>query len=705
VPPLASVEAHRDACRNLEQRQQSCRDRKRIAEQDLARHRKAYERIISEEHVVAPDALDRLRSRRDTGWSIIRRRHIDGVGVPDEEVHAFAPDDGLADGFEAVMREADEAADRRFDKHEAAAQLAVIGREISEQDGLLESLIAEEKGLTEETAALAVAWTALWTDTAVKPEDPDTMIEWLRARSAIVGEIAWLATAERNTAAWQERETEARRLIQTELDTLGLSSASLTAQPLHVVIESASAVERTHESTAKTRRELDASHRKASNTVVRKRKDLENAEQQWKEWTAEWDAALKALQFPATATPETAEAQINAIDDMREAASRTNDLRHERIEKIERDTKAFEADVAALVQAVAPQLHGADAEDAVLELERLAAEATRVRDLKTQKDSAIGGLQKKIAACRESNREAREVISRLQEVAAVTSMDDLKGAIHRSDELRTLQIEFDRLTNALAQDGDGLSIDDLREECEATDLDATAAKEETVTQELNELRDRLMEARESRSNARRAFDAIGGDDQAARAAADRQAALAEMTEIAERYVQLRSAVLLLQWAIDRYRREKQAPLLKRAGELFAVLTSGSFETLQPEFDEHDNVQLAGIRRDGKRVPVGGMSTGSADQLYLALRIAAIEDYLDHAEPMPFIADDLFINFDDKRAAAGFRVLNELARKTQVLFFTHHEHLLDVARKTLGVSVCTGTLPAVTGAAALRSEAA
>ena len=103
-----------------------------------------------------------------------------------------------------------------------------------------------------------------------------------------------------------------------------------------------------------------------------------------------------------------------------------------------------------------------------------------------------------------------------------------------------------------------------------------------------------------------------------------------------------------------------------------------------------------------------MSTGTADQLYLALRIAAIEDYLDHAEPMPFIADDLFINFDDKRAAAGFRVLSELAKKTQVLFFTHHEHLLEVARKAFGASVPAVTLPAVTSRAEpdpVRSEAA
>ena len=42
-------------------------------------------------------------------------------------------------------------------------------------------------------------------------------------------------------------------------------------------------------------------------------------------------------------------------------------------------------------------------------------------------------------------------------------------------------------------------------------------------------------------------------------------------------------------------------MLKRAGELFAILTCGSFKTLQLEFDDHDNMQFAGIRQDGRRV--------------------------------------------------------------------------------------------------------
>lgn len=693
VPPLSSVEAHRGACRSLEQRQQACRERIRHAEQERARHRKAHERIIANEHVVAADELERLRGRRDAGWSIIRRRHVEGVAVSEDEIGAFNASGELTEEFEAAIRVADAAADRRFEHADAAAQLAVIGRQISEQDDLLESLGLEENALAKERTALDVAWVKLWSGTPVAPEDPDVMIEWLRTRSEIVDLIARLGAAERHAGGCQQREVEAKRLVLAELDALGISTSTLTGQPLDLVVEAAAAVERTHETAAKTRSDLDVAHHKAAAALTRKRKDLEKAQAEWRAWTAEWESALKTLQFPATATPETAEAQINAIDDMRETAVRINDLRHERIEKIERDVKAFEADVAALTQAVAPHLHGTGPEEAVLELDRLAAEAARVRDLKATKDSDIGGVQKKIEECRASSGEAREIITGLQRKAAVASMDDLRIAIQRSDQMCSLTAELDRLTTALTQDGDGLSVADLIAECSDTDLDAIAAKEQTIARELQELRNRLMEARETRNAARKAFEAVGGDDKAARDAADRQAALAEIAEIAEQYVRLRSAIVLLQWAIDRYRREKQAPMLKRAGELFAILTCGSFKTLQLEFDDHDNVQLTGIRQDGRRVPVAGMSSGTADQLYFALRIAAVEDYLDHAEPMPFIADDLFINFDDKRAAAGFRVLGELAKKTQVLFFTHHAHLLEVARKALGVPITGTTLPA------------
>ena len=51
--------------------------------------------------------------------------------------------------------------------------------------------------------------------------------------------------------------------------------------------------------------------------------------------------------------------------------------------------------------------------------------------------------------------------------------------------------------------------------------------------------------------------------------------------------------------------------------------------------------------------------------------------------MPLIADDLFINFDDHRTAAGLKVLGDLSRSMQIVFLTHHDHLVPLAKEVLG----------------------
>jgi uncharacterized protein YhaN len=99
--------------------------------------------------------------------------------------------------------------------------------------------------------------------------------------------------------------------------------------------------------------------------------------------------------------------------------------------------------------------------------------------------------------------------------------------------------------------------------------------------------------------------------------------------------------------------------------------------------EADQPRLVGLSADGASlVTIDGMSDGTADQLFLALRLAALEQWLDAGIALPFLADDLFINFDDRRAHAGFTVLGEIARRTQVLFFTHHDHLRAIAERAL-----------------------
>ena len=76
------------------------------------------------------------------------------------------------------------------------------------------------------------------------------------------------------------------------------------------------------------------------------------------------------------------------------------------------------------------------------------------------------------------------------------------------------------------------------------------------------------------------------------------------------------------------------------------------------------------------------SDGSRDQLYLSLRLASLEKYLENNEPVPLIVDDILINFDDERAGAALKVLADISHKTQIIFFTHHHHLVELAKRTV-----------------------
>lgn len=700
VPTRDTIQNHRDDRRDADQRMQTCRERIRTAEQELARHRKAHERLAHDEDAVAPKDVVDAREFRDSGWLLIRRRFVEGVSVPDEEIRAFTGTEAdLPHTYETAVTAADTLADRRFDNAQAAAQIAVTARQIAEQQELLEGLRKEEGVLSEEIRALESAWKEMWADASFEPLNPDLMLDWLTSRNEIIEAIGRREAADRQLEALREEESKAKARILAELMAVTAKPSALDDQPLRIVMEAATAVQNQHEKDAVNRRQLEERLRKMKVDAVRKTTALETAKAAWTDWQTEWAAALKLLGLTVGTQPEAATAQLDAIDQMREIAVKIHQLRHERIEKIERDIEVFTQDVAALVTVIATDLVKLSPEDAVLELERRLETAKRIREQQRNKDEAISALKQKIDECETTGREARETIQYLQKAAMAEDIDQLKGAIHNSDKFRELENERSRVMGVLVKEGDGLSLPELKTECEAVNIDQVSAREQKLEQDLKELRARLTEAAEHRTQTRSAFEAIGGDDRAADAAAVRQAALAEMRDVAEQYVRVRSAATLLQWAIERYRREKQAPLLKRAGQVFATLTGGSFSDLRVEIDEQDHAQLAGVRPNGGLVRVGGMSTGTADQLYLALRVASVEDYLDRAGALPFVADDLFINFDNDRAAAGFKVLGQLSRKTQILFFTHHRHLVEIAQATLGQSVAVVSLIEETGALA------
>ncbi len=294
-------------------------------------------------------------------------------------------------------------------------------------------------------------------------------------------------------------------------------------------------------------------------------------------------------------------------------------------------------------------------------------------------------LQAKRAERGESEKVATRAaleIEELRQLAKVESPENLERAEHAAVEAAELDRELRKIEEELYQAGEGATIDELIEQARGVDADAARSRLQDIEAEMEEVQDRRAYLLQQIGSWEEGLRHLEAGNRAADAAVEAQEYLAAIKNGVSKYVRLRLAALLLRREIERYRERAQGPLLARANKLFPRLTLGRYTVLRVGFDSGDEPVLRCVRDDGTEVSVEGLSDGTRDQLYLALRVATIEHHAESNEPMPVVLDDVLIHFDDTRAAAALEVLAELAKHTQVLFFTHHQHHVDLAHATL-----------------------
>lgn len=280
--------------------------------------------------------------------------------------------------------------------------------------------------------------------------------------------------------------------------------------------------------------------------------------------------------------------------------------------------------------------------------------------------------------------------ARLEPLMAETDSADpteLSAAIERSRAARALRAAVGEAETAIKSGGDGKSLEELLQALDGVDPDGLAGRTQTLAAELNALNNAVAAAATSHSDARTAFAGLESlVDPAVDAATDAELARAELGVLSEQYILKRAQAVTLRWATEQYRGRHQDPLLLRASERFSTLTIGRYVALRIDNDGA-TPRLLGLRDHGRTVvEVGAMSEGTTDQLFLALRLAAVEQSVAAGVRLPFLADDLFVDFDNERSEADFRVMAELAKSTQVLFFTHHPHLAAIARTVVGADI-------------------
>lgn len=114
---------------------------------------------------------------------------------------------------------------------------------------------------------------------------------------------------------------------------------------------------------------------------------------------------------------------------------------------------------------------------------------------------------------------------------------------------------------------------------------------------------------------------------------------------------------------------RQPQIIKVAEQFFNQLTGNRYQQI---IFTDQTVQV--VRKDGLTFDVGELSSGTAEQLYVALRFAFTKVMAD-VIAMPIIVDDAFVNFDRQRTQAAMKMLKGLAQTSQVIYLTaNHDNL-------------------------------
>ena len=105
-----------------------------------------------------------------------------------------------------------------------------------------------------------------------------------------------------------------------------------------------------------------------------------------------------------------------------------------------------------------------------------------------------------------------------------------------------------------------------------------------------------------------------------------------------------------------------------ASEILRRLTGGRYERLliDRSFDADARTEDDAVTRN-----ILSLSTGTGDQIYLALCLALCQLLCAEGEPCPIVLDDALTNFDQSRLENALAYLKELADSRQIILFTCH----------------------------------
>ncbi|WP_410511786.1 AAA family ATPase [Paenibacillus sp. BR2-3] len=401
--------------------------------------------------------------------------------------------------------------------------------------------------------------------------------------------------------------------------------------------------------------------------------ELEQAENAFQETVDRYDEWLRERKLPEGLSPEGLPDIFSTVEQGNELLRQEKKLA-QRMQELEQECAAFEAECQTLAAEC-----GADLKP----LSRLSWLEARKRawdELKAglqRRESLLSSVLKMEAELVESRRELSGLKFRrdslLAEGGAVNGEDFLRRAavVQQREELSRSIRQWELIMFGGFEAKGTAQVLDLLDHNDLSVLNEQRIALEAAVSEVEEGRNRLLQQRGKLLQEQENLEERCLEDSPMQQLEEQRAAL---RELAGQYAVAALAAELIGRTRRIYEQEKQPQVLMLASAYFEHLTGGEYRRVVMTLG---NKELKAEHRDAGLLHSGALSRGTAEQLYLALRLALAETMTRQA-PLPLLFDDLFVNFDEHRLHAALTLLGDLSTSRQVVMMTCHRHVAEAA---------------------------
>lgn len=649
---------------------------KRVEEmqESIAEQQDAINDLLAHGQVPTHDEVHHARAHRQEGWTLVKATYIEGA-KPD--IQSFAQSRPLAEVYEQAVSDADLLIDRlagdtgRVTKLEATQrQLAALDRDLKLRQGEIQAIDAEQR-------EFEVTWKKTLAQAGIPIMPPAELRDWQDLLASVLTAFDELQAKRDELQHAQDLEKSLANKLHQAVTRLGITKVD-DDDPLGTLVAVA------EDNVKQVDGLIAASNNTAGQALQFQRqaelhstRDVELVDDANATRSA-FSAHMAGLMLGDDATVAMAKARLAEFDLLLAANESLFEAQSRR---------TTHAGTLSVYQETASSIAAALSEPLPKDV-TLAAEIWSARLGNSQaQQSKLDIAKQKLATAEQalSNNQAKaarhqSTLKRLCVSAGVQNAGELPEAEEKSNRKRQSMRDANAAADQLAKVSHH-GVKELQELLAGRDHNALRTEESRIEQELIRISERLETARTAEETARRELDGINSSDAAAAASDAMARAAATVRNTLPLQIRTRLAHALLQEAVRRFKERSQAPMLKSASKYFAQITGGEFEGLIND-DSNAPPVIAAKRPSGAILSVEAMSEGTRDQLYLALRLAALQLQRERGVDLPVILDDVLMASDDVRAGCIFKALADFSASGQVIVFTHHHHLCDVARQNV-----------------------